>query len=871
MSRPSWRARVSAAAPGALLALTCAIIAWSPAKQADPAQSYVAVGYNEIVDRIFVPMGWLAHNSQDAETSGHPQPVVSLTSRAWAVPAAADFMQKSYLRGDIEADNPALWLLRGDQVVGIDPLAHTLLGPLGLHQPWQGNIEYRPSTERTILIQNGAHRFPLEAASSQRPTDWQVSIGGETIVEGEARDSFAIVDHNAPVARVRRIGTSILVETYTRHPYYRAFVVDPFGNDRPADSGAATADYLLQPGAVLRFIQKGSDRPLGASFALAATADLSLYRPFGKRQNDPAADTLAVPLTTALDSVADRGLLRVRSEALRLTLDRALQADAQRQLEKVAGSLLGITHRRFRAAATVMDTTNGEILALASFPTPNSAAIAGVEQPPTWLTQNQNFTALPIGSMAKVPFSAAILTRYPRLAGLRITVSRPMGDGLAFPSVMGVPLGKPVQDEPAGDRQGVIDFVDFLRHSSNKYAASLLMLAASSRADFAPDGPRLGDGDVYWLDGERRTRGPRNLFCPTSHETCLVSKVPASLSNFLPGDGEAWPTLMARLFDLPGLARSDGPGWDFAWWAELTRGLPPELSRRFAAASPEVERLGLDAVADPRNDYVALIIGNGKSRWTTVKLAEIYSRVVTDRRITAHLLLDPSQHPPAAPLGVDPDARRLIRTGMQAVLSHQGTGAKFAIPHIVARSGETICAFAKTGTPTISTPVRSPLNREINSLIAAGLLTMRENRLAVARDGNSALPRALAQLYSDAPRALPAVGVPLLARAITAINAARAAGQDDGLVFDTAGRLAGTRADQEDESANRGSGFTVVLGRFRGDCLKGGRPVRALTIATNIQSRDTRASRPGPNAAIEFANGLFTQGSAALAWLNGSP
>jgi hypothetical protein len=174
----------------------------------------------------------------------------------------------------------------------------------------------------------------------------------------------------------------------------------------------------------------------------------------------------------------------------------------------------------------------------------------------------------------------------------------------------------------------------------------------------------------------------------------------------------------------------------------------------FTQSSPEREALGLEQARDFRRDVLTVILGNGEGRWTAVKLAEAYARLVTGRQVRAGFtyVADPDATARAAPLlAADPalvkradldQARKRVTHGMTLV--PQGTAASTELPGVLAllqkrlaAQGLVLGAFAKTGTPALAEANFTSADLAINRLLASRqpILAWDTHHVAVLDDG----------------------------------------------------------------------------------------------------------------------------------------
>jgi hypothetical protein len=857
----------------ALLAASVWLVPHSPSDDApDFEEPLASVGYNEVVEEIFAKFRWLVRNDPDLEGDAE-RAVVTLAGRARAFPEVSRFVRTSFLGDDLEANDPTRWRFEGNRVVGVNPWLHSTIGPRAQRRGWRGDITYGNPRRAEVALEAGDRRLVLTATAEQRPIDWEVSLDGETVAGGVYRHGFRFTDGQW-IALVQRIGRNILVRAQRHHPTYRAVVIDPGGVPR----GHATEDsitYQLRPGSRLVFQRQGDGRPSGPSYRLVGGAmPASQYRPFGSRLYDPLIEPLARPLSDVMAGAARRNRT-LTDRNVPLTIDAELHSDAQRKLESKAAELLAAVRHPFRAGITIMDSTTGDLLALATFPTAETEIRSDYRAPLSWTGQNQNFVALPIGSVAKVPFAAAILSRYPGLSSLIIDSAPASGAGYPFKSVIGVEFGDEIRDTVGLSN---IDFPTFIQQSSNRYAAALMMLAAAQHDPFAEDGHALAPEDQYSLSGRRRLRAPllafpcqqpRGRYCRRfGGNGQFISYLPAGSRPGDPGLAH-WPSLLERLFDMPAAVSGQrADPFDTRIWEPLIGTWSSAARRQFAGLSPETESFGLNAIESIRNDYLSLVIGGGRSRWTNVKVAEVVSRILLDRRVSARLV-DPERESrdDLFPSAIGEVATRELRAGMRR--AHLSGTARPIVPGFAVQPPFELRIFAKTGTPSIASADRTPLNAELQALIELDVVGLRNGRLAVIeRRPAENEADALDRLRSDRA-GRPGVSTQRLIRLMQRLSRDRRRG-DSALRFDADGRLTGIAPDIIDPLSDRGGAVTFMVGLYRAgdsDLL----PLRALTIVINVQTRTRTAAGLGDNPALQLATHLLAANGAVSQWLSRAP
>jgi hypothetical protein len=388
---------------------------------------------------------------------------------------------------------------------------------------------------------------------------------------------------------------------------------------------------------------------------------------------------------------------------VRLSLDAELQGVAQAALDTGAqvvrtavapGTASGEpppVGEAFKGAATVMDATTGQVLAVASYPLREadlSQAQRRTRRGQGLLAQNHNFERLPIGSMAKAPFALAIIDADPGLATLKLAG----GSDARFRTVLGMDLGKGGFDNHA---LGLTDFPTFLERSNNRYALALMMLAWRNPVAAEPAVHRQS-GEPWSLEGRARADAPP---LPVYGDAAAPGPFGWVLQP-PPGRGPAWTTRLSAIFDV-GVAETGACRYDVAVWRGLA-GPAPDCSSALASASPEREQLGFDSVASIRNDYLMSILGGGRSTWSAIKVAEIYSRIVTGRQVEARLTRVAPGGPLPAPLALrHPQSRELVLEGLRRVV-RTGTAGWLGREFAKMGYGPEVELFGKTGTMKVA-------------------------------------------------------------------------------------------------------------------------------------------------------------------------
>jgi len=316
-----------------------------------------------------------------------------------------------------------------------------------------------------------------------------------------------------------------------------------------------------------------------------------------------------------------------RSASIQLTVD----ADASRELTEALSDFLDDVPLPVDFGIVVVGRVpDGEILALAEVGNRRSRGRSNLLE------------RIAPGSAVKPLLAAAVLSRRPELASLRV----PARSGLVT-SVLGLPevsarraFRTALNCAPPAD--GWVDLPYFLRCSNNEYAASLVMagiwdggkLVASRSGRFS-----LGGRTVSGVRPDLALNGSQ-----VPRETLLRSDLSEGLSRLfdVPTDPAIADALgrSRRVWD--GLAFSDGREVDVPW--EL---LPSE------------SRPALLAPSRPRGTELSLLyryaFGAWENGWSLLDLTNGFGRVVTDQRLQLRFV----PHPRTPADGVGPEGMGL--------------------------------------------------------------------------------------------------------------------------------------------------------------------------------------------------------------------
>ncbi len=456
------------------------------------------------------------------------------------------------------------------------------------------------------------------------------------------------------------------------------------------DRRPATSSVPSQPGLILTLTPASHGGQVTRLQLVEATAAVARSDDRGNRLYDESLKSIA-------DHLEGNLLGPVQT-----TLRESVQIFAEDSLRQQLKPAVGNAKTSFQAGAVLMNGLNGEIVALPTFPLRDEDLVSSESLLPTyrrWLDKNTNFANLPIGSAAKVIMASAILHKWPDLAKLTL---RERG---GFNEVAGVHLrNKLIQ----GEGHASVDFTGFIANSSNQYALTLMTLG-------------LADGDTQFSAGTAQIKpSPKWKAITSEIKTAEQIRLNGQVLNFRPPlavvDGgqdaaSAWRDNLWYFFCVdPGkpLADADGDCGDIPWqFADKTVNrdqIPGEIG-------VDPPHLDMSHVSDLYNDYAVDTLGQERSQWTTIQLAQSYARIVADKKVKATLVKPAS---PAAfgalhDLGLDKDVRQSVMTAMSGTIEF-GTASRALRPvlNFTSPDGKTVYRYyAKTGTPTTEYHKRS--------------------------------------------------------------------------------------------------------------------------------------------------------------------
>lgn len=828
---PPWLKPLAALIPVALVA---AMVAGAPAIDAALGRGErggaFQSGYDRLVNAI-AQRQWLAVTyGEDGEMSVGLRP-----GAIGADPRLRDFVNNSYLRDDFA--DPSIWTLSDDGlwVQGIDPYAHRIDRPLSDGGVWRGDLQFRSGSRHAVTLVDVADpdREPLQFEASGAPAGaCDITMPARQVEPSGPRRAFSICvrDGLAParaVASLLLVGDRLMVRVQNVAP----LEIRVGQRDASPKVDGAVSLTPVEPGEVLSLRWNRARLRLQLR---GGAQDISRLQANGARTYHPGLQAMAQAVENGLQGQPDR--------PVRLSLDARLQAVAQAALETQANAIRAAAEPgavadpgdAFKASVTVMDPISGQVLAAATYPVDDrdlSPAQRRTKRGQSMVARNHNFDRMAIGSMAKAPFALAILDADPGLATLKLQG----GPKARIRTVLGMDLGKGGFDN---HEFGLTDFPSFLEHSNNRYALALMMLAYRQPGAPEPAPRAQAPWTESWsLEGRTRTDAPPLPVygdAPGPGPFGWVLRPPA-------GSGLAWPERLGRIFTVDS-GQAAGCRYEVGVWRGLG-GRTPACDSAFAGASPEREQLGLNAISSFHTDYLMSVLGGGRSTWSAIKVAEVYSRIVTGRMVRARMTMGvpgpdearplPMRHPQVRATVVD-GLGRVVKTGTAAWLGRQFATMGYA---------PDVRLFGKTGTMKVAGEVAvDPAAVILRDLAthdcglrwdpqagvlkfgsavprsrdeaARQILGLKETRCRVRVAGRKAVAEQVAaemQRHACGYRNCPPTGFTPLA---------------DGRVVDLP-----VRETAEPDLVD-GHGIAVVAAKFAGE-----RPVRGLTIVVNIQDK----------------------------------
>ena len=836
--RPSFNGLVAPGLMGALLLLVICAPGVLAILGRAPATDHSTKGYTRLINGVVAARHWLV-----VDYDHQPVPRIKFADDALAGrPDLQKFVRSSYLQRDMETADPNVWTFdsEGERVEAINPSAHNVIGPFSDISAWTGDLFFsdRGVSAPTVMGADGS-RYTLSLAGATGGWDGRVRkvqvfrstpvkamtpslsfwIGGEQIATALLVGDQVILRVNPSDAKVR-LGSREIVQTPSLRVWRR-------GESLILSQGDHQARYVM-----------------------AATSPAISAAQAGRlRTRYPGLENFASGVEASMnDKDGDTPVYSTLNSGLQMAAQTALENGAE-QLRQGGDS--------FPAALLMMDAKTGEILAAASYPSRAEHLPLHDRrsvQPPSILTHNQNFVRLPIGSVAKAPISLAILAADSDLASLRVRPSPEIKDNgkphRPFESVLGVDLGGTFDDHVGPEADGYIGFETFLAKSSNKYAVALMLMGLG---ETSTDVTRHLD-EPYMLNGQLRDQSPR---------------LPIRDGGVQDTGYTFWKIKLQSLFDVAAdgdLAGRAPPYDNLRIWGDLAKHRRPA----FESVSPARENFGLNEIHHLGPDYLMTILGGNRSRWTTVKVAEVFSRIVTRTPVTAHVVKTAPPLSATAPRGGDfvaDSAWFPVMNGLRGVATYGGTAASLSTVRLDLPAGE-MRIFAKTGTPTLERyETRQPRNEALQAFVLkrCGLIYEPGGlRLAFAPQARTS-DQIVAALSRQAPRC--AGRSTEIAQEIVRLNGVNSRQGGLGARLLLSGREVINVPENPLVRTGAGHVIAVVVGIYGKPNDLNDQPLRALTIVVNMQNRRDNNTAPARDAVI-----AALKDSAVQAWLkDGAP
>lgn len=774
-----------------------------------------AEGYTRLINSLVVPRGWLGASCDAEGECRVGESALAPRGRIWSL-----FRARTYLEEDLR--RPGVWRVAAEHgavdLLGIDPTAHQVSGPYTTSGVWNGALLYRATASDALVAADAETFGRLEFTSAAPSAHGRVSraeiFSGKSPLESAGpairHDIFSASCPGQLIASVMRVGSE--TNDAIVRVLHQECVAVRIGGRAQRVTRQGGSYVKLRRGESIAFRDVASNRELRLIYQRLRSPFSYLAGDAEDRRTTPGLDAFATGAGSLLTSQGWTGDFVT-------TLDQPVHQNAQTQLDALR--LAPLT----RAAVTVMDARTGELLALASRPGPAYAEARSV-QIEGLTNHNQNLVGLPIGSVAKVPIGLAITDTFPDLLQLRVM---PGGGRGGFRTLLGVDLG-PSDDNPeisfrdTVSSPAPIGLIDAIAKSSNKYATALMLLGL--RQPGAATGPALAPaGDCYFLEEVEHCAPPIDRLLVAGPAGAFGYPLASGGGLRTPLWGSrlmAWFDVCYEYIDLECLRGEGDPLWGLS---------PPAWTDggRFGVY-PERENLGLDNFPSLRNDYLMSILGGGRSRWTNVKVAEAFSRIVTLERVHARLS---REFEPKAFVTIEPahtQAWSTMLTAMEAV-ARSGTAAS-SLGGVAAGypSGFDYHVFAKTGTPTTMTQSAG------RAAAAEAIIRLTRRGCGVYWDPEHQRIRLeLSQRQACADIVRQGSGAARLERVLPGLSASYARDTPD--LARRPHRIERLSLPDNLREA-RGHVIAVVVGQYAlGADPRTNRPLKALTIVVNIQDR----------------------------------
>ncbi|MCU0884356.1 MAG: hypothetical protein MUC44_05305 [Beijerinckiaceae bacterium] len=734
-------ARRSASGRGllaAILALAVLVLVLPAIPRLNEDELSIPLGYHARVKGL-VQLGKLQRREGD---DGY-EPAADLhcdLNRNRNVPVCR-FITASFLAEDLSRDDASLWVEDEERgPAGIDRNAHKEIGPNESIVRWRGDLLFR-SLDEVVSEKPGGNGPAVLVVDLQTRATWKLTAGSGAqdctkLVSLDTQPTGPVAPAAGPV-----LGCGLAFQSAGG----KEVVLRPVGDQamlffKGPPPGEVRVDGLPLNMKLALFGERLEPLYRDRLTSKTATAvksrrlvDLDFIVPMAGREDGTTRHFRVMPHvpmissrypTGALVRSADRTIVSTRRYARglesfarpieqRLTkgsfqtsLVEELHNAGQQALTAVARQVLAQPGKApvatFLASATLMDGLTGEIVGLPTWPAEAADLDPRLGQlaiAPRLYQDNNNFVQQAVGSTAKVPFAAAIITQNPKLSRLKLESKE-----AEFGCFMGWNKSA-LTKEKALTNGNPMGMSEFIARSSNRYALSLMLLSLER-----PEGGKIplcnGEPD-YFFDGTRmNTRRSIGIWDNrNSRDTWTALQVP-------------WSETLIDMFCInsqDGAAVDQKPGCTRDLWgnSKVTGGSQRDdgpADRRALAGVHKLlpVSLGFNQIKDLYSDYLMSIIGGNRSRWTTIQLAQAYARVISWQKIEPRLVpADPQMPPPGGlpTVSTSDDVRKKLQDGMKAVLDDGTAKALRATPEFRRladapedESGTRLVFFGKTGT-----------------------------------------------------------------------------------------------------------------------------------------------------------------------------
>ncbi len=613
----AWGAWIAFAALSVVIAAP-----WhKPQIRVQPA-GYLNIVNQMVLNRLLVPAGigedFHLNNLCTSPCRAADGPVDGVISRVMNDGRPFDFAAASFLNDDIESR--AVWKIdRGGNPERFEEGARQIIGPVVAGVTWPWKIRYD-------VVQTGLEGNPLDVVFLKTGNRASLPAGGRIPLPNS--HGVVALDARRNLGFDNCAGLTILA--------LRGGGTETIGCGK-ALAGGRYQDrvFLVTHRSPHRTYLHNRETDLVAFVNSGAfiSQQVGDFRVRDRALANDAPSNFVIALEQARYT-GDSCREQPRSQDLCTTLRRTVQAGAQSQLSAVAADLWKQSpapQGSFRAGAVLMDGRTGQVVAVPTYPRKAADLKPGEQSYPwlqPWLAENSNFVRMPVGSTAKVPFTVAVMSRWPNL--LTLIVDNPKNH---IDRILGVDHDITEDDDICPAR---ITFGIYIPLSCNKYARTLMMLGLAEGGEdelrvqgaWRRPGVRAGQPawDSYALDGRWYSLAPRY---PKTGEG-LGSEWRENLWNFFCVEPT---TLAGRARRAATAAGCHSPGNFPSVWFPTGDFANAEALAPLVFSPPELryDEAGQESI----DGYLMTILGGANSTWSTVHLAQTYSRIFTGCAVTA--------------------------------------------------------------------------------------------------------------------------------------------------------------------------------------------------------------------------------------------